>query len=80
MEFIVAESETVIAVHEKTKLVQEIPRVYLELFPDFRELTQASIVERQRGKEKKMFGTHITPAHKPTAAPRPDVAEQEGSK
>lgn len=73
-------SETVIAVHEKTKLVQEIPRTYLEIYPDFRELSQASIIERQRGKEKKMFGKHITPAHKPTAASQPDVAEKEGGK
>lgn len=75
-----SESTTVIAVHEKTKKTQEIPRVYLEIYPDFRELSEASIVERQRGKEKKMFGEYITPAHKPSAAAQPDEAPKEGGK
>lgn len=74
-----SESPLVIAKHEKTKLVQEVPRAYLEIYPDFRELSQASIVEHQRGKEKKMFGEYITPAHKPKAT-KPDEAEKEGGK
>lgn len=74
-----AESEFVTAVHEKTKLVQTIPRRYLDIYPDFRELSEASIAERQRGKEKKMFGEFITPA--PTkAVAKPAVADKEGGK
>lgn len=80
MEFTVAESEFVTAVHEKTKLVQTIPRIYLEMFPDFRELSEASIAERQRGVEKKMFGEYITPAHKPEAVTKPDEAPKKGGK
>lgn len=75
-----AESLTVIAVNEKTKLVQEIPRTYLEIYPEFRELSEASIVERQRGIEKKMFGEYITPAHKPKTAAKSDEAPKEGGK
>lgn len=75
-----SESPTVIAVNEKTKLTQEVPRVYLELYPDLRELSPASIVERQRGVEKKMFGEYITPAHKPKAVAKPSEAEKEGGK
>lgn len=75
-----SESLTVIAVHEKTKQTQEVPRVYLDIYPDLRELSQASIIERQRGKEKKMFGEYITPAHKPKAVAKPSEAEQEGGK
>lgn len=75
-----AESKTVIAVHEKTKKVQEIPRLYLEIYPDFRELNEASIIERQRGQEKKMFGVHITPAPKPKAVAKPAEAPKEGGK
>lgn len=75
-----AESDFVTAVHEKTKLVQSIPRSYLDIYPDFRELSVASIVERQRGKEKKMFGDFITPAPKPKAVTKPDVADKKGDK
>ena len=61
-----SESEMVTAVHEVMKLVQTIPRSYLTAFPDFRELNDAEIVERQRGRERKMFGEHLTraPKHK----------------
>lgn len=75
-----AESEFVTAVHEKTKLVQTIPRRYLEIYPDFRELSEASINQRQRGVEKKMFGEPITPAYKSEAAPKPSEEEKEGEK
>lgn len=73
-----AENGFVIARHEKTKLVQEVPRSYLDIYPDFRELSEASVTERQRGKEKKMFGEYITPAHKPKAAAKPAEASTEG--
>lgn len=73
-----SESLTVIAKHEKTKLVQEVPRAYLEIYPDLTELPQSSIVQRQRGVEKKMFGEYITPAHKSEVAPKPSEAEKEG--
>lgn len=73
-----SESLTVIAKHSKTKLVQEVPRVYLEIFPDLQEVSEASLVQRQRGIEKKMFGEYITPAHKSEAAPKPSEAEKEG--
>lgn len=59
-----SESEMVTAVHEVTKLVQTIPRVYLTAFPDFRELNDAEIAERQRGRERKLFGEHVTQAPK----------------
>ena len=75
-----AESATVIVVNEKTKLTQEVPRVYLDIYPDLRELSPASVTERQRGKEKKMFGEYITPAHKPKAVAKPTEAEKEGGK
>jgi len=78
LEFSVSESLTVIAKHSKTKLVQEVPRVYLEIFPDLQEVSEASLVQRQRGIEKKMFGEYITPAHKSEAAPKPSEAEKEG--
>jgi hypothetical protein len=74
----VSESLTVIAKHSKTKLVQEVPRIYLEIYPDLQEVSEASMVQRQRGIEKKMFGEHITPAHKSEAAPKPSEAEKEG--
>jgi hypothetical protein len=74
----VSESLTVIAKHSKTKLVQEVPRIYLEIYPDFEEVSEASLVQRQRGIEKKMFGEYITPAHKSEAAPKPSEAEKEG--
>jgi hypothetical protein len=76
----VSESKTVTAVHEKTKLVQVIPRSYLTIYPDFRELNGAAIVERQRGKERKMFGETITPAPKPKAVTKPVAAHKEGGK
>jgi hypothetical protein len=59
-----SESEMVTAVHGVTKLVQSIPRRYLTAFPDFRELNDAEITERQRGRERKLLGEHITPAPK----------------
>lgn len=69
-----SDSEKVTAVHAATRLVSEIPRIYLKLFPAFRELSAKEINQRQRGKEKKLFGEYITPSIiKPTAA-RPDVA------
>lgn len=75
-----SESKEVTAVHEKTKLVQVIPRHYLEIFPDFRELNDAEIAERQRGKERKMFGAHVTPAPTPKAVTKPVAAHKEGGK
>lgn len=57
-----SESELVTAVHEVTKLVQTVPRHYLTAFPDFRELNDAEITERRRGRERKLFGEHLTPA------------------
>lgn len=75
-----SESLTVTAKHSKTKLVQEVPRIYLEIFPDLEEVSEASLVQRQRGIEKKMFGEYITPAHKSEAAPKPSEAEKEGGK
>jgi len=74
-------SENVTAVHSKTSIVSEIPRHYLDLFPDFKELSAEEVVRRQRGREKKLFGEYITPALKPEAA-APDVApnKQEGGK
>jgi hypothetical protein len=74
----VSESLTVIAKHGKTKKVQEVPRIYLEIYPDLQEVSEASMVQRQRGIEKKMFGEYITPAHKSEAAPKPSEAEKEG--
>lgn len=75
-----SESEWVTAVHEKTKLVQRIPRSYLKTHPDFRALNDAEIAERQRGKERKMFGETITPAPKPKAVTKPIAAHKEGGK
>lgn len=79
LEFPVAENEFVTAVHEKTNLVQEIPRHYLTVYPDFRELNEAEKAQRQRGREKKMFGDFITPAPVPKAV-KPVEVDKEGSK
>lgn len=57
-----ADDDMIIAVHQVTKIVQEIPRSYLTIFPDFRELNEAEIVERRRGVERKIFGEYRTPA------------------
>jgi len=68
-----SESELVTAVHGVTKLVQTIPRRFLTAFPDFRELNDAEIAERQRGRERKLFGEHATQAPKHKAEePQPD--------
>lgn len=75
-----SESLTVTAKHSKTKRVQEVPRIYLEIYPELEEVSEASLVQRQRGIEKKMFGEYKTPAHKSEAAPKPSEAEQEGGK
>ena len=75
-----SESAKVIAVHTVTKLVSEIPRHYLDLFPAFKELSVEEVNRRQRGREKKMFGEYITPPIKPEAAAPVEAPEKEGGK
>lgn len=73
-----SESPKVTAVHSKTKIVSEIPRHYLDLFPDFKELSPEEVNRRQRGRERKLFGEYITPAIKPEAAAPAEAPTQEG--
>lgn len=75
-----SESKTVIAVHSETKLVSEIPRHYLDLFPAFKELSTEEVNRRQRGREKKLFGEYITPQLKPEAAAPAEAPVKEGGK
>ena len=75
-----SESPKVIAVHTVTKLVSEIPRHYLDLFPDFKELSAEEVNRRQRGREKKLFGEYITPPLKPEAAAPSGTTNKEGGK
>lgn len=71
---------TVTAVHGKTGIVSEIPRHYLDLFPDFTELSPEEVNRRQRGREKKLFGEYVTPAIKPEAAAPVEAPTKEGGK
>lgn len=75
-----SESANVTAVHSKTGIVSEIPRHYLDLFPDFTELSPEEVIRRQRGREKKLFGEYITPAIKPEAAAPVEAPTKEGGK
>ena len=74
-------SETVFAVNEKTKLVQEVPRSYLDSYPDFRELSEAEVIKLRRRTEKEVLGEYRTPAPNAKAADQSaEAPDQEGSK
>jgi hypothetical protein len=57
-----SESEFVTAVNEGTGLVSAIPRHYLDTHPQYKELSEAQLVELRRDAEKEMFGEAITPS------------------
>ena len=71
----------VTAVNAKTGLVSEIPEDYVNIFPDYRVLTEDEILKLRRKQEKEMFGAYRTPAPIAKAADTPaEAPEKEGSK
>lgn len=75
-----SESDFVTAVNEKTKLVSEIPRDYLERYPDFKELSEDEVTKLRRRSEKEILGEYVTPTTTAKAADQPAEAQKEGSK
>lgn len=75
-----SESAKVIALHQGTGLVSEIPRHYLDLFPEYKELSEQEVNKLQRKEEKEMFGEYITPTIKPEAAAPAEAPVKEGGK
>ena len=76
-----SESDFVTAVNEKTQLVSEIPRSYLEIYPHYRELSGDELTKLRRKTEKEILGEYRTPAPKAKAADQPaEATDQEGSK
>lgn len=75
-----SKSSTVTAVHSKTHLVSEIPRHYLDLFPEYKELSPEEANKLQRKQEKELFGEYVTPAIKPEAAAPVVAPTKEGGK
>lgn len=76
-----SESANVTAVHSKTRIVSEIPRHYLDLFPEYKELSPEEENKLQRKEEKELFGEAITPTIKPeAAAPVEAPTNKEGGK
>lgn len=76
-----SESVFVTAVHQKTKLVSDIPRSYLTAYPDFRELSEDEVVKLRRRSEKEILGEYRTPVTQAEAADQPaEAPDQEGSK
>jgi hypothetical protein len=67
-------------VHSKTKIVSEIPRHYLDLFPEYKELSPEEENKLQRKEERELFGEAITPTLKPEAAAPAEAPKQEGGK
>lgn len=76
-----SESDFVTAVNEQTKLVSEVPRSYLEIYPQYRELSEDELTKLRRKTEKEILGEYRTPATKAKAAEQPaEATDQEGSK
>ncbi len=76
-----SESDFVTAVNEDTKLVSSVPRHYLTEYPQYKELSEAQVVELRRAAEVEMFGEAKTPALKAKAAPKPaEAPAKEGGK
>lgn len=73
-------SGNVPAVHSKTRIVSEIPRHYLDLFPEYKELSPEEVNKLQRKEEKELFGEAITPIIKPEAAAPVEAPTKEGGK
>jgi hypothetical protein len=72
-----AASDFVTAVNEKTGLVSAVPAHYLDVYPEYKELSEEDIIRLRRKTEKEMFGEYITPAPAAKAAAE---ATKEGSK
>lgn len=73
-------SGNVTAVHSKSRIVSEIPRHYLDLFPEYKELSPEEVNRLQRKEEKELFGEAITPTIKPEAAAPVEAPTKEGGK
>jgi hypothetical protein len=75
-----SETANVTAVHSKSRIVSEIPRHYLDLYPEYKELSPEEANKLQRKEEKELFGEYITPILKPEAAAPVEAPTQEGGK
>lgn len=52
-----ASSDFVFALHSGTKLVSEVPREHLDIYPDLTELSDEQVVQLRKRQEAKLFGT-----------------------
>lgn len=73
-----AASDFITAVNEKTGLVSEIPPHYLEIYPEYKALSEDDVIRLRRKDEKEMYGEYITPA--PKAKATAEATAKEGSK
>lgn len=71
-----AASDFVTAVNEKTGLVSAIPAHYLDIYPEYKALSEEDIIRLRRKAEKEMFGEYITPA--PAAKAVAEAPAKEG--
>jgi hypothetical protein len=72
-----SESDFVTAVNEDTGLVSAIPRHYLDAYPQYKELSEAQIVDLRRKEEKAILGEYITPSPRSKAGKAALAAEVE---
>jgi hypothetical protein len=71
-----AASDFITAVNEKTGLVSAIPAHYLDIYPEYKELSEDDVIRLRRKAEKELYGEYITPA--PTAKAAAEAPAKEG--
>lgn len=69
-------NDFVTAVNEDTGLVSAIPRHYLGAFPQYKELSEAQVIELRREKEKEILGEAVTPSPRSKAGKAAIEAKQ----
>lgn len=73
-----SESKFVTAVNTDTGIVSGIPAHYLDLYPQYKELSEVEVLELRRADELKLFGEYKTPA--PAKAKTATAPAKEGGK
>jgi len=75
-----SEGDFVTAVNENTGLVSQVPKHYIDTYPQYRRVSEVEVVELRREAELKMFGEYRTPAPKAKASKPAEATAKEGGK
>ena len=75
-----SEGDFVTAVNENTGLVSQVPKHYIDTYPQYRRVSEVEVVELRREAELKMFGEYKTPAPQKAKASKPAEPAKEGGK